>query len=335
MSEIYSDISSVCIIHHMTAASITQDDINWYISQGNEATDFAGRAAALMSNQPGMIPHPADIRIKQLLLQNGWVIFAICVCSKMFRRACLEADQVTWDVLLHYIWKNCYSIEGFAKSRNLPWRAPLLGFADYNLPGLQAVLGPDCQPFDEPPHHCAGTGSDASAYPIFEEHTIKGYHNYSLFDPTKWPRDRVDPACRKRSDGSCILCMQHHCSCKLAPLAGSLVELVQCPNKEPGIRSLSNLKKGDILDLFAMEYCPFVDRGDQNRPALTIGGTHWNSNPLALVLGRRYRKWHKLLNTSCNASTEWREVVVGNSKRMVIQVTRDISFGELITIPEK
>lgn len=133
-------------------------------------------------------------------------------------------------------------------------------------------------------------GSDASAYPIFEGHTIQSYHNYSLFDPTRWPRDKIYPAFRKACDGNCILCMQDHCSCQFAPLAGTLIELVQYPNKKRGIRSLSNFKKGDILDQSALEYCPFVDKGDANKPAVMTGGTDWNSDPFALVLLQRHRK---------------------------------------------
>lgn len=334
MAAIYFDINYVCTFRDIVHTTPEQGDVNRYRSECDKAGEFIGRAAGLLLNQENAFPHPANDRIKRLLAQVGWMIFAMCAYSEAFRLACMESEEKVWDLLLDYIWKNCCSMEVFARSRNLDWRGPLLTLTTsyYNLPGLQTILDPAPRLSDEHPHHYVQTSSDELRYPTSAGY-VQTHTNHCMFDSKHWPEGSINPMLRRANDRSCELCEARDCSnCStLSSLARNLIELVEYPNRGIGIRALANFKKGDVLDEFVGEVRPNNYAGDDVY-SLSVPRSSKVFTPVALISPKRYGNWTRFINHSCNASTEFRKRIVGHSGMMAIEAVRNISFGDEITI---
>ncbi|RJE24992.1 SET domain protein [Aspergillus sclerotialis] len=337
MAAIYFDINCVCAFRRMinsNSEDIAEDIANihhWYRLQCDRASEFIGGAAALMLNQARPFPDNSDDRIRQILFRAGWMIFAMCAYSDAFRRACVEANEEIWDMLVENIVDNVCSIEVFARSRALDWRGPLLTLTRYNLPVLHAVLAPANRLSDEHFHHYVRTSEDKLRYPHFDGY-VQTHISRCRFDSWDWPEaDQVHPQTRQENDHDCDLCEQPECTCTLAPLAGYLVELFQYPIKGVGVRALANFKNGDILDEYVGELLPGGGDGDDIY-ALEFRVSEETYYDPVKISPKQFGNWTRFMNHSCKPSTEFHKMVVGNSVMIVVRAIRDISFGDEITV---
>lgn len=332
MAAIYFDINCVSIFRDIIRSKPEDADLNWYRSECNKAGELIKGAAALLANEVSPFGDPIDKRIRELVEMVDWTVFAICAYSEAFRRACVEAEPLAWEMLVESIWENNCSVEVFARSRNLDWRGPLLTQTRYSLANLQAALGPMPQLSGEHPHHFVRTLNQGLRYPTFEGQ-MQTHIDNCIFDPTHWEQGKRDPTIRNQADGECYLCNRMDCQCALGSLAGNLVELVDYKKKGAGVRALANFKKGDILDQFVGEIRPegYGDRvyGLEHPEHPEVPG-HYKA--VALISPKRFGNWTRFVNHSCDASTSFRVRTVGTHSIMTVEADRDISFGEEIVV---
>lgn len=333
MAAIYFDINCVCTFREIVRSTQEAVDLTWYAFECNKAGKFVKGAAAIMASQVSPPSDTIDERIRDIVELAGWMIFAICVHSEAFRRSCVEAEPLVWELLMDSIWENESSIEVFARSRNLDWRGPLLTQSCHDLPDLHAALGPMQRLSDEHPHHFVQTQNRELRYPTHKGH-IQTHVDHCIFNPTHWKPGRSDPTLRRPGDGTCHLCKVMWCDCILASLAGNLVELVEYEKKGTGVRALANFKDGDILDQYVGELRHRKYRGDRvyalehpEHPRVS-----YIDRAVAVISPKRYGNWTRFINHSCNPSTRFVLRTVGKRTIMAIQAQRGISFGEEITI---
>lgn len=241
---------------------------------------------------------------------------------------------MVWDAVIGQIEVNCFSIELFARTRNLEWRGPLLKHARHLLPELQAELAPHTKLDNEHPHHWVRTQNGGVRRPVYEKH-YQVHIDACTFDPKNWEDEGYeagsiyDPTIRCWEDGACEQCGNKKiCSC-LPSDAGQLVELVDYPDRGIGIRALANFEEGAILGEFVGEIRPPDYDGD-SKYGLAMCAKQ--ENPVALISPKRYGNWTRFLNHSCDASTYFREMIIGNRMVAVVEALRDIYIFEEITV---
>lgn len=353
LSAIYWDINFVCLLRKATKMSPEENSIdpcmvNVYQKEHSKAAEMVEEAARQM-NAKNLLAQIGDVsferaeepclsadqkrqrelrRLEWFVFRHGWRMLAILAHAKAFRRACKHSTPQVWRVLSDAIRENRLSIEVFALSRDLDWRAPL---QKHQVPGLQKALSTVVELPGDHPHHIVRTLDGGLRCPTFDgklQVHVDGY----IFDPRKWPPGTPDPTIRTPEDGPCDVCHSNEmCDCTIHSLAGTLVELVEYPLKGVGVRSLARFKKGDVLDLFIGELRPPGYEGDPVY-ALMHQSKMSAEGGRALICPKRYGNWTRFINHSCNPSTEFCKRTIGRKTVITVEATRNIELFEEITI---
>lgn len=329
MAAIYFDINCISTFRGIAESTPNQVDVDWYRSECNQVHEFLHTATTVL---PNTTPGNAEIRTNYALEKLGWMVFSICAHSVAFRVALTQAQEVAWNPLMLIICRNRKSVEVFARSRSLDWRGPLLTLVGYNLPGLQDALGSTDILSNEHPHHFVRTLDGQLRFPMYNGYT-QSRIKHCIFDTDMGEEDdQIDPTIRKPVDGECDLCKSPDvCQCLLASLAEDQVELVEYEDRGIGVRALANFKKRHILDQFVGVILPPLSNYDSVYP-LEHPVDPGSDETVAVISPEYYGNWTRFINHSCNPCTEFARRTVGTHSIMTVEVARDISFGEEITV---
>lgn len=332
VAAIYSDISDVCQIRNAHLSN--QGLAGIYTQECQEASfmvdcTFAAQALDPKTNKLG---------IQRLLVSApklGWKLIATCAYSGSFRRACEEADDLVWRGVVGQIDANRSSLEIFARTRNLDWRGPLLIHARHLRADLQNEFAPYRKLHHEHPHHYVRTMDGELRWPMYENHRQR-HIDTCIIDTKNWKskgnkKDRhIDPTRRHAKDGVCELCFRNvKCNCRSPFPARHLVELQEYPVRGIGVRALANFKKGDILDEFVGQ---ILSTGSLDLKYAISVDSEREPEDWMFISPKRLGNWTRFINHSCEASTEFKRMTIGD--RVVINViaTRDIFLFEEITV---
>jgi Proteins containing SET domain len=282
------------------------------------ATTCVSEPLDLDEDVKSQIRQPDEQRYVALVTQLGWRLLAICAHSEAFRRACEETDRTQWNMLLEEIWHNRRSIEVFARSRSLEWRAPLLHHRNRSI--YETLTRPHIDlTVVGHPHHLVRMMDRSVSCPIFEN-KLQKHIDCPIFRSRNWPLGRRDPTMRIPADGECDLCYSKRvCDCAPPSLAGCLVEIVQYPRKGFGVRALANFKKDDILDLYLGELRPSNFNGDPIYCLLQEPKAGHRTRQ-ALISSKQYGNWTRFINHSCDPSTAFRRRTIGDRIYVTVEV---------------
>ncbi|KAL4808767.1 hypothetical protein BDV18DRAFT_133155 [Aspergillus unguis] len=335
VASIYYDINYLCILRNSASLDITPEKVASYRLQFIQS-------AALLDLVVGRVisekyrdrdPRGTVRRLEEFTDAFGWKMLAICVTAEGFRRACREIrHNGIWAALMDKIGENRWSIEVFARARNLDWRGPLLKYADLGIPRLDAELAPMRKVWEQHPHNIVMSLDKKLKRPWFEDF-FQVHIDEPLFDPCDWPDPaQMDPTERRPTDGDCDLCGSiDMCDCELDFSAGSLVEMIERPVTGTGVRALSNFKKGDILGQFLGQLFPPDYDDDEVYSLLHQSKTDMDGS-LATISPRRYGNWTRYIAHSCKASLTFACLTVGRRTVMAVMAVRDIAAFEDLTV---
>lgn len=346
IAAIYFDINYVSILRKFfkmrRGVGAAHHGMIRYRSECARAAAFIDHIIAQTASTCGFEPLDVDNNIEShicqhdeqhyaaLVIQFGWKLVAICAHSEAFRRACEETDRTQWSMLLGEIWRNRRSIEVFARSRNLEWRAPLLHHSSRSI--YETLTHPHINlTVVGHPHHLVRMMDDSVSCPIFEN-KLQEHIDSPIFRAKDWPFGRRDSTMRLPADGECDLCHSKSiCDCAPPSLSGCLVEIIQYPRKGFGVRALANFKKDDILDVYLGELRPSDFNGDPVYCLLQEPKTGHKTREV-IISSKQYGNWTRFINHSCDPSTAFRRRTIGDRIYVTVEVIRDITIFEEITI---
>lgn len=339
VAAIYSDIDDICQVRkvHLSNRGLA----GLYAQECQEADLLVVYVVtqALDQKTNVKIDHPINGKLgAQRLLASvptlGWKLIAICAYSASLRRACEEADDLLWNGVVGQIDANRSSIEIFARTRNLDWRGPLLIHARHLRLDLQPELAPYRKLHHEHPHHYVRTMDGELRWPMYENHRQK-HIDTCILDMRDWKEKGnkkdcdINPTRRHKKDGVCELCFRDvKCSCRSPFPARHLVELREYPIRGIGVRALSNFKKGDILDEFAGKIVP---TGTLDPKYAVNVDSEREPEDWVFISPKRLGNWTRFINHSCDASTEFKRMAIGDRVVINVVATRDIILFEEIT----
>ena len=293
------------------------------------------------------------------------MILCILSFSRKFRSVCMRADQVEFDGMLARLRPEFESLEYFAKSRGLKWLNLLRSDREFtkhlerklekNPNYMRESLGPVAE---EHPHtRIVPNDSGVLAVPSFKGRNMVDVpsciYRGDMFDhpsfprPENWPRAwhyPSDPTLPSTGE-KCINCGVHSRRCNCDPLdcdivVRPLVELRQYGDKGVGIRTLQDLKEGDVLGEFVGEIIPTgaaygldFSFDEDYAFALDVSPQHVTGQQvLADISSKQFGNWTRFLNHSCNASVESRPLVLGKRLRIMMIAKRDVLAFEELTL---
>lgn len=120
-------------------------------------------------------------------------------------------------------------------------------------------------------------------------------------------------------------------------MAGGLIELREYSLKGTGVRALTNFKAGDILGEYLGEVFPAHEQPKDTVYSLSQMGFHGLSRvakqeTVAIITSAHLGNWTRFINHHCEANCTFRGVMVGGRVTTIVEVTRDISIFEEITV---
>ncbi|KAL3433781.1 hypothetical protein BDV09DRAFT_205098 [Aspergillus tetrazonus] len=338
LASIYYDINYVCIVRATYRFDNKAEHVAYYRLQYSQSSDLLDLLIGQIidpERYQESDPRGAVHRMGEFVVLFGWKMLSICITAEGFRRAVREIRHGgIWGELLEKIRENQWSLEVFARSRNLDWRGQLLKYAHLGIPRLDAELRPHRKMWLQHPHHVVQSIDKKVRRPWFKGefqiHVEKPVFNP---DSENWKAkgQTTDPTLRRAEDGDCDLCGLGSCDCEIDFSAGSLVELVERPLTGTGVRALTSFREGDILGQFIGEIQPTDYDGDEVY-ALTHVSKVDMEEPLAIISPKKYGNWTRYMAHSCNASCEFRARTVGKRTVMTVEAKRNIVAGEDITV---
>ncbi|KAL4941613.1 hypothetical protein BDV06DRAFT_236002 [Aspergillus oleicola] len=343
LASIYYDINYLTIQRAHLHWDIDAANVTYYRLQYREATALLDQVVS-QSLHPelyeGHDPRGTLRRLNEIKDIFGWKVLAIVCCAEGFRRGVREIRHGgIWREILVLVTENAWSLEIFARSRNLDWRGVLIKYADLGVPGLDEVLRPARKMWSEHPHHIV-QGIDKEIRRPWFGGSKQVHIDEVVFDATKWVDANAangyggapqDPTIRGPHDGTCDVCGSPDlCSCKLDFSAGSLVELVDRAVTGTGVRALTNFRKGDILGQFIGELFPPEYDDDKVYSLVHVTKTD-GDNVLAMISPARYGNWTRYIAHSCRPCTKFNSRTVGERTVMTVEAMRDIAAFEDLT----
>ncbi|PLB40993.1 SET domain protein [Aspergillus candidus] len=337
LAAIYYDINRVCITYRAVRRLKRTEFLPFYKWQFEQA-DKVVRIVANLNVEEVDPCNKKDTDVVcrldgiDLFTQElGWKMLAICAFSDGFRIMCRDQQDIGfWEAFIDACEKNALSLGIFARSRNLDWRGLLSPHLKSGIVRIKNALAePPSKLTDMHPHQIVRQ-LDGTLAKTHHDKTRQINTENCIFDPEKFTGE--DPTIRTAEHGSCDLCgSDDPCDCLLDGLAGTLVELVEYPDKGVGIRSLTKFKKGDILGEYTGEIRPENYLGD---PVYSLNLIHKNDQhkSLALISAVRYGNWTRFISHSCNSSTKFECRTIGKRIMMTVEAARDIGMFEEITI---
>ncbi|KAL4920892.1 hypothetical protein BDW62DRAFT_175496 [Aspergillus aurantiobrunneus] len=157
LASIYYDINYVCIMRSNTRWDPSAETVTYYRLEFRESAGLLDLVVGRALN-PALYgwsdPRGTFQRLDGFVKEFGWKMLSICTAAEGFRRACREIRHgVIWADLMEKIRENQWSIEVFARSRNLDWRGQLLKYAHLGIQTLDAELRPARKMWEQHPHH--------------------------------------------------------------------------------------------------------------------------------------------------------------------------------------
>lgn len=320
-----------------------RDHISAVVDQLSDGIDSLGRASSIIEGEMHLI-----IRYGQFASKHGWMMLSILANSPAFREAARTLDKVRWTALCDCVDENKNSIEIFAKSRELNWKAALEQRQDFE----KRVLFRNEQYPDLKPHHPhdlivpAGVGLVRS--PIYQgKHQINILNN--LYDgvdfrshsrPLGWPNEveyPSDPTEILHQQGdNCSLCSQHDCGCDPnthPSVIRPLVELVEYDGKGVGIRPLQPIEIGHLLDEYVGEVVhPGNGKDPDGKYAFAIMTEDDSLEMVGIINAGQYGNWTRYINHSCDPNTKFTTIIIGSKQRAMIETLRDVAMFEELTV---
>ena len=317
--------------------------ISAIVDQLSDGTDKLGRASSIVEDEWQLIS-----RYGQFASKHGWMMLSILANSAAFREAARTLDKVRWTALCDCVCENKNSIEVFAKSRELDWKAALEQKRDFDKWVLfRNEQYPDLKP-PQHPHHLivparigllkSPTDDGKDQINIlscrFNEADFASYER-----PLIWPGEveyPSDPTNIHKVSAICALCFQTDCSC--SPLTHPsvirpLVELVEYGGKGVGIRALQPIEKLNPLGEYVGEIMHPRNRNDlDGKYAISLPVSSESHECVAIINARQYGNWTRYMNHSCDPNCAFDAMLIGRKQRAMMMTLRDVAMFEELTV---
>lgn len=328
--------------------SSNHDDLRVHISavvdQLSDGTDKLGRARSVVEDERHLI-----MRYGQFASKHGWMMLSVLANSAAFREAVRTLDRVRWSAFCDCVCENKNSIEVFAKSRELNWKAALEQRRDFGRWILfRNEQYPDLKPPRHPHHLIVPAAAGLVKAPRYEGkdqiNILNNQYDADDFEshdrPHVWPREvkyPSDPTDLLHKLGrTCSLCSQHGCSCdpKTHPsVIHPLVELTEYDGKGVGIRALQSIQKHQPLGEYVGEILhPRGTKDPEATYGLSISAPNDSYEIVGIISARQYGNWTRYLNHSCDPNTEFATMLIGQKQRALIKTLRDVAIFEELTV---
>ncbi|KAL4901536.1 hypothetical protein BDW74DRAFT_170209 [Aspergillus multicolor] len=339
VASIYFDINYLCVIRTSIKIEKTDKHVKFYRLQYSDSVELLDMlvGSTIEPKKYEAADHRGTLqRMREFVSMFSWKMLAICLTTEGFRRAVREIKHGgIWVVIMEKIKDNEWSIEVYARSRNLDWRGQLLKYAYLGVTERDAELRFFRKMWAQHPHHTV-QGLNRQIRRLWYENQQQVHINECIFNPDSdlWKATgrRTDPSLRRPEDGKCDLCgSKTLCDCKLDFPAGSLFELVERPKTGTGVRALYAFKRRDILGQFVGEIQPPDYEGDEVY-ALSLVSKINLDKALAVISPKQYGNWTRYIAHSCNASCEFVPRTIGKYIVMTVEALADIAAGEDITV---
>lgn len=321
-----------------------RDHISAVVDQLSDGTDKLGRASSIVEAERHLI-----IRYGHFASKHGWMMLSILANSAAFREAARTLDKGRWSTLCDFVCENKNSIEVFAKSRELNWKAALEQRQDFD----RLILSrheqyPDLKPPRHPHHLIVPAGAGLVKKPRYQgrdQLNISNNHcdiaDFETHDiPHVWPREVKypgDPTDLLYKLGRvCSLCSQHDCNCDPnthPSVIRPLVELIEYDGRGVGIRALQPIQKYKPLGEYVGEILhPCGTKDPEGTYALGIQGPNNSYETVGIINARHYGNWTRYINHSCDPNTEFASMLIGRKQRALIKTLRDVAMFEELTV---
>lgn len=321
-----------------------RDHISAVVDQLSDGTDKLGRASSIVDDERHLI-----IRYGQFASKYGWMMLSILANSAAFREAARTHGEVRWSALCDSVCENKNSIEVFAKSRELNWKAALDQRRDFDRWVLFLnEQYPDLRPPQHPHHLIVPAGAGLLKIPRYGGRDQLNILNnqYDILDfeshdkPHVWPYEVKypgDPSELLHKLGrTCLLCSQHGCNCDPnthPSVIRPLVELIEYDGKGVGIRALQPIQKYKPLGEYVGEIIhPRGTKDLEGTYALAIPGPNNSYETVGIINARHYGNWTRYINHSCDPNTEFASMCIGRKQRALIRTLRDVAMFEELTV---
>lgn len=327
-------------------------------------SDFAGLSNAVRLSNLQINPLNCK-RYASIAHRHKLPLLSVLAHSAAFRNAALTLDSRAWDDFVKCAADNAASLETFAKVRGLDIVYPLKRVLDYiprggqedrsgyRIPEYQSqalkfITYSQMDPIIQNEHaYVVAEFPGRVRRPMFEgRYQVDIPHNlYSdaVFDDGKQPQFWIegkpypsDITQRAPGENVCVSCNgRTRCSCDPSTsecVLHPLVELHEYPKKGVGVRALQHIPAGTILGEYVGVLRSTSYKGD---PVYAFMMTLYDGKfdePVAMISSKRYGNWTRFINHSCNASTSFEEMTLGDKHRVFVCATRDIEMFEEIEI---
>ena len=272
----------------------------------------------------------------------GFMMLSILATSAAFREAARTFDEAMWSTLEKLIQANFSSLEYFAKVRGLNWQAALK-----RLPQCQEMIEthlkemyPNFTHVAHPHTYVVSGNEKPLLQPRYkDQEQINIESNLYVAEsferrpsPRGWPVTKPYPSDPTITKEKCHLCDRSNCACD--PLDSDkvvkpLVEIAKYGEKGNGIRVLEPIKKGDLLD----EYVGEIKHADDVDDEVYSFSFDLHEGPtIANISSQFLGNWTRFINHSCDASTEFRLMVIGRRWRAVVVAIKDVGMFDELTI---
>ena len=280
----------------------------------------------------------------------GWKMLSILAHSAIFCYAGFTFDAEAWQAFCLAIEENSMSLELFSVARGLDWTTALIRNSKHHaIPSLVQTLNDQAskQNLDitSPHSYVVMEEQQCLRRPRFETHDqidiAANIYDPEIFQQARsldiWPHSKPyptrDPTLRTPGHDTCNHCNgTHHCDCNPSTaFSHPLIELKDYGSpKGVGVRALQPIRKGSILAEYVGEIRSRYYAGD---PVFGMELSALSGEEEAVnISSKRFGNWTRFLNHSCDASTEFLAVVLGDRHRVVVKAVRDIEVFEEITV---
>lgn len=321
--------------------------------QLSDGTDRLGRVSSVVEEERHLI-----LRYGRFASKHGWMMLSILANSAAFREAARTLEEARWSRFCDSVCENKNSIEVFAKSRELNWKAALEQRKDFD----KCILFRNEQyPDLKTPRHPHELIVPAGAGGLLKNPKYQGRDQVNIannqFDhadfesnnrPNGWPREMNYPGdptdlLFKKLGRACSLCSQNDCKCDPdthPTIIRPLVELIEYDGKGVGIRALQPIPKYLPLGEYVGEiHHPRSKKDREGTYALGIQGpppsnssSKGSYETVGIINARYYGNWTRYINHSCDPNTEFTTMLIGRKQRAIIKTVKDVAMFEELTI---
>ena len=240
---------------------------------------------------------------------------------------------------MNHVAKNKISLQLFFEVRGLDWETPLRQIEDIISPNVVASYIEQEHAVKLPlvcfekPHSYVVPANDHDA---ISRPQYKGQLQLDIRENIHSTYEfSQDPSIRAAFDGTCYICGYLSCDCdpeRTASIIHPLVELIHCPGKGIGVRTLQSIKQGDCLDEYIGHLRPAASVTDQTYALELERPNSIRAGNLTIIDAQIHGNWTRYINASCEPSLKFVPVAIGSRCRMAVFAARDVSAFEELTI---